>query len=639
MSKDNYISNQILRSFTPARSRGILLILALVSSPGILHGATVSIDLGAASGFAVLGGAAVTVTGTTVVGDIGSSPTPAITLTNAILDGTNHAGDAVTLAAKTDLVAAYTDAAGRAYNVQYIDAFDLHGLTLKSGVYNSPSSLFLTGSLILDAQGNSDAVWIFQAGSTLITMSDSSVTLIGGARASNIFWQVGSSATLGTDSNFAGSILALTSITVNTGTTVAGRVLANHGAVTLNSSAITVSEGLPPAPAQAVDVHWNGSGSSWNKLNSWSTTNETSTSNPTIMAGSTERASFNTSALGTTQIIDMDAAQSLLGLSFNSPGTVLIQAGGEDQILTIAAGGISKTGSGLVTIGSTTGGQQVSLQLGANQSWTNHDCTSALHILNSVSPSFATERTLTLDGTSTAANTIAGVVSDNGVGVMTLNKTGTGTWILSGENTYTGDTTISAGKLRINGSTSSKSNFRVTTGGSLNGSGTVGGNTLINSGGALAPGNSSGVLTISGNTHFESDSIFEWKIDTAQGNPETNRGIAYDGVNTTFISGSGAIFKIMLTGTQDFTDPFWTQTRIWTDIFKSSDGQSNLADWSSAFSGGFQYAYNGQTVAPTSTGSFSVNGNSLTWSAVPEPSNLLVWLVAASALLSRRRQG
>ncbi|NQW99713.1 autotransporter-associated beta strand repeat-containing protein, partial [bacterium] len=339
-----------------------------------------------------------------------------------------------------------------------------------------------------------------------------------------------------------------------------------------------------------------------------------------------------------TQTIDMDAAQSLLGLSFNSPGTVLIQAGGEEQILTVAAGGISKTGSGRVTIGSTTGGQQVSLQLGADQSWTNHDATSALDILNSVSPSFATERTLTLDGTSTGANTIAGVVSDNGVGVMTLNKTGTGTWILSGENSYTGGTTISAGKLRINGSTPSESNFLVTTGGSLNGSGTVGGNTLINSGGALAPGNSAGVLTISGNTHFESGSIFEWEIDTAQDNPETNRGIAYDGVNTTSLSGSGAIFKIMLTGTQDFTQPFWTQTHIWTDIFKSAAGQSNLAEWSSVFSGGFQYAYNGQTVAPTSTGSFSVTGNSLTWSAVPEPSNLLVGLLAAGALLGRRRQ-
>jgi hypothetical protein len=208
---------------------------------------------------------------------------------------------------------------------------------------------------------------------------------------------------------------------------------------------------------------------------------------------------------------------------------------------------------------------------------------------------------------------------------------------LSATNTYTGATTVSAGKLAVNGSTSASSAVGVSSGGTLAGSGTVGGNATLASGGALAPGNSPGVLTVSGTTSFSSGSMFEWEIDTAQSNPTTNRGVAYDGLNTTAVSGSGAIFKVMLTGAQDFSDSFWDQTRTWTDIFKSADGSSTLSNWASVFSGGFQYSYNGTTVAPTSSGSFALTGNSLTWSAVPEPSNLLAGMLASGALLRRRR--
>ena len=589
----------------------------------------------------MLAGSGITVAGavgtTSITGDIGTLPTPAITgLENVLLDGTNHAGDSLTRAAKTDLAAAYTDAAGRIYDVQYTGGFDLQGLSLTSGVYNSASSLFLNGSLTLDAQGNSDAVWIFQTGSTLITGSNSVVNLVGGAQASNIFWQVGSSATLGTSSNFAGSILALTSITVTTGATVDGPVLASNGAVSLDSNTIAVSEGVTLPPAQAVDVYWNGSGSSWNELESWSTTTDIAGPNPELMAGSMERATFNTAALATAQTIELDAAQSIRGIAFTSAGTVLLQAGGEDRILTLAEGGIAKTGSGAVTIGSSTGGQQVNFQLSINQSWTSDDNTSALTILNGVSASTATDRTLTLDGTSTAANTVAGVIADNGTGVMTLQKSGAGTWTLSGENSYSGDTTISGGKLKVNGSTASSSDFQVSGGGTLAGSGTVGGSATIASGGSLTPGNSPGVLTVSGTTTFNSGSMFEWEIDTAQTDPATNRGTAYDGVNTTAVSGSGAVFKIMLTGTQDFADTFWNQSRTFTDIFKSADGSTNLSDWASVFSGGFAYSFNGQTLAPTSQGYFTSTGSSLTWSAVPEPSNMLAGLLAATALLRRR---
>jgi autotransporter-associated beta strand protein len=249
----------------------------------------------------------------------------------------------------------------------------------------------------------------------------------------------------------------------------------------------------------------------------------------------------------------------------------------------------------------------------------------------------------TFGATSTAfgfdtSNATAAVTYGNALAMAAgVTKLGTGILTLSGSNTYTGATTVAAGKLSVGGSTSASSAVGVSSGGTLGGSGIVGGNTTIASGGALAPGNSPGVLTVSGTTTFSSGSIFEWEIDTAQSNPTTNRSIAYDGLSTGAVAGSGAIFKIMLTGTQNFTDDFWNQDRTWEDIFKSADGSTTLSNWASVFSGGFQYSYNGKTVAPTSSGSFTLTGNSLTWSAVPEPSNLLAGMLAASALLRRRR--
>lgn len=180
---------------------------------------------------------------TTITGEIGSYPTLAITgLENAVINGVNHAGDAVTESAKFDLTAAYINAAGRLYDVQVADGYDLGGLTLTSGVYSSPSSLFLSGLLTLDAQGDASAVWIFQSGSTFISGSSSQVALTGGATPENIFWQVGSSATLGTGTDFSGSILALQSITLTTGATINGRALAINGAVTMDNNTITVPE-------------------------------------------------------------------------------------------------------------------------------------------------------------------------------------------------------------------------------------------------------------------------------------------------------------------------------------------------------------------------------------------------------------
>ncbi|HSJ76686.1 MAG TPA: ice-binding family protein, partial [Gemmatimonadales bacterium] len=184
-------------------------------------------------------GAGVTNTGpTTLNGDLGTFPTTSVTGTSTITQtGTNHAGDAVTQSAKNDLVTAYDSAA--AQGPPSAISTDLGGQTLVAGVYNSATSIGLTGALTLDAKGDPNAVFIFQAGSTLTTASGSSMVLLNGAQACNIFWQVGSSATLGTGSAFRGSILALTDITVTTAATIEGRVLARNGAVILDTNTIT----------------------------------------------------------------------------------------------------------------------------------------------------------------------------------------------------------------------------------------------------------------------------------------------------------------------------------------------------------------------------------------------------------------
>ena len=212
------------------------LLLTIVSGAAA---AAASVPLGTAGSFAVLAGAGITNTGpTTVNGDLGTYPTTTMTGTASItVTGTNHAGDSVTQGAQSALTTAYKTAAGEG-PTSPISA-DLAGQTLKAGVYNSGSSIGLSGALTLDGGGNPNAVFVFQAGSTLTTGSGSTVNLINGAQSCNVFWQVGSSATLGTGSTFRGTIIALTSITVTTGTHVDGRVLARNGAVTLDTNTIT----------------------------------------------------------------------------------------------------------------------------------------------------------------------------------------------------------------------------------------------------------------------------------------------------------------------------------------------------------------------------------------------------------------
>jgi hypothetical protein len=224
----------------------LLLGAASFLAAGSARAAQDSVGLGTAESFAVLAGTGITNTGpTTITGDVGTYPTPAETGFGSVtLHGTNHAGDAVTADAKSDLVAAYNDAAGRTPSTDV--PVELGGTTLFAGVY-SHGTLGLTGTLTLDAQGNPNAQFIFQAASTLIAETNSRVRLINGVDPCRVVWQVGSSATFKVGTRFVGDVLALTSITAQTGATFEGRLLARNGAVTMDTNTITNANCSPPA--------------------------------------------------------------------------------------------------------------------------------------------------------------------------------------------------------------------------------------------------------------------------------------------------------------------------------------------------------------------------------------------------------
>ena len=220
-------------------SLAIAAALSLVWAGSAL-GATPSIGLGTAASFSVLAGSTVTNTGpTTMFGDLGLSPGSSVTGAPHVL-GATHVDDAVAIGAKSSLTTAYNDAASRPTNGSA--GTDLSGQTFTPGVRTASSSLLLSsGSVTLNAEGNPNAVFIFQIGSTLTTGSNTRVTLINGAQACNVFWQVGSSATLGTGTAFVGTVMAAETITAGTAATVHGRLLASTAAVNLDTNTITTA--------------------------------------------------------------------------------------------------------------------------------------------------------------------------------------------------------------------------------------------------------------------------------------------------------------------------------------------------------------------------------------------------------------
>jgi Ice-binding-like/Bacterial Ig-like domain len=212
-----------------------------------------TINLGSAGSFAIMATASTTSTGPTVInGDVGLKPGTSQEIPPAQLNGTIHINDPVITQAQADLLAAYNDAVSRSTNAQVLPG-NMGGLTFTPGLWVNSTSVLLSGAgpannVTLDAQGDPNAVFIFKMGSTLTTAPGSQVILAGGAKAGNIFWQVGSSATIDTTNIFKGNVLAAISITLKTGTVAEGRMFAGSdgtpsGGVVLDSNTVTV-----PAP-------------------------------------------------------------------------------------------------------------------------------------------------------------------------------------------------------------------------------------------------------------------------------------------------------------------------------------------------------------------------------------------------------
>jgi type VI secretion system secreted protein VgrG len=228
-------------------------LLAIAALLGASQGfaAAVAPSLGKAQGFAVLGSSTVTSTGATALtGNLGVSPGTAITgfPPGIVTDGAMYAGDAVANEAHNDAVVAYNTLVFQTCDFTYAPVQEIGGLTLTPGVHCFPSSVQVTGALTLDAQGDANAVFIFKIGSTLTTASNSGIVMINGGQDSLVFWAVGSSATLGTDTVFKGNILAVASITLTTSAKVSGSALALNGAVTMDTNNVTVAPASAPAP-------------------------------------------------------------------------------------------------------------------------------------------------------------------------------------------------------------------------------------------------------------------------------------------------------------------------------------------------------------------------------------------------------
>lgn len=252
----------MLRVLTLPGLVALIVIISVAGLPAAAAPLAVPLQtLGTAASFAVLGGTAVTNTGPTVVtGEVGVSPSAAITGFPpgvVVPPGTLHSADAAAAQAQIDVTTAYNTLAGLPPTAT-LTGQDLGGLTLTAGVYFFATSAGLTGDLRLDAQGDPYAVFVFQIGSTLVTASSSRVILINGASPCNVWWQVGSSATLGTSTAFTGNILALTSITLNTAAALEGRALARNGAVTLDTNVVSAPNCLPVLSLIKLSTNANG---------------------------------------------------------------------------------------------------------------------------------------------------------------------------------------------------------------------------------------------------------------------------------------------------------------------------------------------------------------------------------------------
>ncbi|MEX1199100.1 MAG: ice-binding family protein [Pseudohongiellaceae bacterium] len=241
-----------LLQFSLSRLAVSTAVLVAVAIPSSVSAQSVP-DLGEAAQFAVLAGSTVTNTGSTIVtGELGVSPGTAITgfPPGEVRDGQIRSNDDVAAQAVADLLSAYNDLAGQSVTTEQAAAMGM-GMVLTPGVYHFTDAADITGSLVLDAEGDTTAVFVFQVEEALTVASNAEVTLINSASAASVFWQIGTSATLGTSSRFSGSILAGAGVTLDTGAVLNGRALAQT-AVTLDTNTVTITD-EPTVDASPVD--------------------------------------------------------------------------------------------------------------------------------------------------------------------------------------------------------------------------------------------------------------------------------------------------------------------------------------------------------------------------------------------------
>jgi hypothetical protein len=316
------MSSRTIRFSAFAFAMALGLVIALV---GVIRAgaAQPTVGLGTADSFAILAGQTVTNTGpTTISGNLGVSPGSAVTgfPPGIVTNGTIYAADAggVAAQAQSDVTNAYNDAAGRK-PCTVVDT-DLVGQTLVPGVYCG-GTLGLTGTVTLDAQGNPDAVFIFQSAGTLITASGSTVAVINGAQACNVFWQVTSSATLGTNSAFVGTILALTDIEAKTGATVLGRLLARNASVTLDTN--TVTRPVCAATTGTTTTTTTTTAPTTTTTTAPTTTTTTAPATTTTTAPTTTTAAAGSGSSGTTGGSSSGTAATLAFTGANLTATIL----------------------------------------------------------------------------------------------------------------------------------------------------------------------------------------------------------------------------------------------------------------------------------------------------------------------------
>jgi outer membrane autotransporter protein len=511
-----------------------------------------AVTLGTAEDFGVLGGSTVTNTGATVInGSVGVSPGSSITgfPPGVVVNGTIHANDGIAIQAHADASTAFTQL-GLELVTTNLTGQNLGGLTLTPGTYRFDNNAQLTGTLSLNAGADPNAVFNFQIGSDLTTATDSTVLLLNGS-SSNVFWQIGTSATLGINSSFLGTIIADQSITLTTGATLDGRALAINGAVTLDQNSVVIP--IVPQQPLAPGRFWSGdAGNLWSGAN-WSPDASGATSSTLAPVADVVFSVTGIPPQNQSTIVDTDVTIS--SLTVNDPAAVTISGPGVLSIVgTGSATGITiNSGAGLTTIntalalsgpaqamtvnnaaglvingaisgadGLTKGGAGT-LTLGGANTYAGATAilqgvlqAGAANVIPSASAMFVQQAAqLNLNGLNQSVGSLegAGGVDLGGASLVTGNdntstlyagvisgagsveKVGNGSFELTGANTYIGLTTVRAGVLEVNGSIAGSAHVA---GGILRGGGTIGGSVTSRS--VVEPGRAgtTGTLSIGG---------------------------------------------------------------------------------------------------------------------------------------------